>query len=88
MLVLGRKVGEKVFIGENVCVTVLEVKGDRIRLGFEAGKEIPIHRAEVVQQLQEFEIDTPCAEGKLRGRVDARNGDCRKSVHGATCTAS
>jgi len=87
MLVLGRKVGEKIFIGENVCVTVLEVKGDRIRLGFDASKEIPIHRAEVVQQLREFDLETTCAEGKQRGRVEKRNGDCRKNVQGTTCTA-
>ena len=83
MLVLGRKVGEQILIGENIRITVLDVKGDRIRLGFEAGKEIPIHRAEVARQLKEFEAEPPCAEGKRR----QRSGDCRNISRDTACTA-
>jgi len=47
MLVLSRKKNERIVIGENVVVTVVEVRGDRVRLGIEAPQEVPIHRSEV-----------------------------------------
>jgi len=47
MLVLSRKKGEKIIINENIVIEVIEIKNKQIRLGFEAGKEIPIRRAEV-----------------------------------------
>lgn len=47
MLVLTRNVGDKVVIGGNIILTVMEVKGNRARLGFEAPKDIQIDRLEV-----------------------------------------
>jgi carbon storage regulator len=47
MLVLSRKRGESIVIGNQITVTVLEVQGDRIKLGFTAPAELPIHRAEI-----------------------------------------
>jgi carbon storage regulator len=47
MLVLSRKLGERIVIAESVTVTVLEVRGDRVRLGFDAPVEMPIHREEI-----------------------------------------
>ena len=48
MLVLTRKPGERIVIDNRITVTVLEVQGNRIRLGIEAPKEIPIMREELV----------------------------------------
>lgn len=47
MLVLSRKKGEVIRIGENIELLVVEVRGDKVRLGFTAPAEIPIHRQEV-----------------------------------------
>jgi carbon storage regulator len=47
MLVLNRKVGERVMIGPNIVVTVLEVRGNAVKLGCEAPLEVPVHREEV-----------------------------------------
>ncbi len=47
MLVLSRKAGEKVHIGEDIVVTVLEVQGQRIRLGIDAPADVPVRRAEL-----------------------------------------
>jgi carbon storage regulator len=47
MLVLSRKKNERIVIGENIVITVVEVRGDRVRLGIEAPQEVPIHRSEV-----------------------------------------
>ena len=49
MLVLTRKPNERIVIGEHITVTVLEVQGNRIRLGIEAPKEISIKREEVIR---------------------------------------
>ena len=52
MLVLSRFKDEKVMIGDNITVTVVEVRGDKVRLGFEAPKDVPIHRQEVYDAIQ------------------------------------
>ncbi len=52
MLVLSRKQGEAIVIGDDVTVTVLEVRGDRVRLGFTAPGETPIHRQEIYRRME------------------------------------
>jgi carbon storage regulator len=47
MLVLSRKKNESIIIGDNVVITVAEIRGDKVRLGIEAPKETPVHRREV-----------------------------------------
>ena len=56
MLVLTRKKGEKIVIGDNIFVTVLEVKGDQIQLGIDAPRKISVHREEVFREIQEENI--------------------------------
>jgi carbon storage regulator len=52
MLVLSRKLGERIVIGENVTITVVAVHGDRVKLGFEAPGSIAIHREEIHHRIQ------------------------------------
>jgi carbon storage regulator len=52
MLVLSRKCGEALVIGNHVTVRVVEVKGDRVKLAFDAPTRIPIHRAEIQARIQ------------------------------------
>lgn len=52
MLVLSRKKNESIVIDGNIVVTVVEVRGDKVRLGIEAPKEVPIHRSEVYDALK------------------------------------
>ena len=47
MLVLSRKSGEALVIGNDITVTVLEVRGDRVKLGFTGPADVPIHREEI-----------------------------------------
>lgn len=49
MLVLSRKNGESVLIGEDIEVTITEIRGDKVRIGVKAPKEIKIHRKEVAE---------------------------------------
>jgi len=53
MLALTRKKGESIIIGDNIEVKILDIEGDRVRLGIEAPREISIHRQEVYKQIQE-----------------------------------
>lgn len=48
MLVLSRKLGEKIFIGENICITVVDIDRGKIRLGIEAPRDVPIYRQELL----------------------------------------
>ena len=53
MLVLSRKVGEKVMLGGGISVEVIEVRGDKVRLGIVAPRDVPVHRQEVWERIQQ-----------------------------------
>jgi carbon storage regulator len=52
MLVLSRQRDESIIIGDNIVVTVVDVRGDKVRLGIEAPREISVHRREVYDAIQ------------------------------------
>jgi carbon storage regulator len=52
MLVLSRKRDERIVIGDNIVITVVEVRGDKVRLGIEAPSEVPVHRQEVLDAMR------------------------------------
>ena len=52
MLVLSRQRDESIIIGDNVVVTIVDVRGDKVRLGIDAPIEIPVHRREVYEAIQ------------------------------------
>lgn len=52
MLVLSRQKDESIMIGDNVEITIVDVRGDKVRLGISAPKEIPVHRREVFDAIQ------------------------------------
>lgn len=52
MLVLSRKKNESIVIDERIIVTVIEVRGDKVRLGIQAPRELPVHRSEVYEALK------------------------------------
>ncbi len=53
MLVLSRRVGESIVIGDDVTVTVLEVRGDVVRVGIDAPRSVSVHRQELLVELEE-----------------------------------
>ena len=53
MLALARKLNQSIVIGNNIEITLLEIKGDQIKVGINAPKSVPIYRKEIYEQIQE-----------------------------------
>ncbi len=53
MLVLSRRSGQEIVIADNIVITVVEIRGDRVRLGIDAPREIPVHRKEVIGAIEQ-----------------------------------
>lgn len=72
MLVLSRKRGEKIQIGESITLVIVEIRGDKVRLGFEAPREVPIHRREVYDAIKRNErAQKPGGADEASADVDA-----------------
>ena len=65
MLVLSRQRDESIMIGDNVVVTIVDIRGDKVRLGIQAPEEIPVHRQEVYEAIQR--------ENRRAGELDPRD---------------
>ncbi|MBT4864063.1 MAG: carbon storage regulator CsrA [Planctomycetaceae bacterium] len=52
MLVLSRQRDESIIIGDNIVITIVDIRGDKVRLGINAPKDIPVHREEVYEAIQ------------------------------------
>jgi carbon storage regulator len=58
MLILTRKLGEKINIGDDITVTLVEIKGTQVKLGIEAPKTIEIHRQEIYERIREENLSS------------------------------
>jgi carbon storage regulator len=63
MLILTRRVGESLVIGDDVNVTVLGIKGNQVRIGVDAPKEVAVHREEIYQRIQQEQEGSEKAVG-------------------------
>ena len=71
MLALARKVNESIVINNNIEVTLLEIKGDQVKIGINAPKSVPIYRKEIFLQIQ---------EANKESAVDAESADILKQL--------
>jgi carbon storage regulator len=71
MLILTRRLGESVKIGDEVTVTVLGVRGNQVRLGFAAPQYVPVHREEIYERLQAERV-TSLAQARTGNTLLAR----------------
>jgi carbon storage regulator len=62
MLVLSRQRDESIIIGDNIVITIVDIRGDKVRLGIEAPKEVPVHRQEVYEAIQRERIQSESGE--------------------------
>ena len=69
MLVLGRKVGERILVGDDIVLTVVSAGRDGVRIGIEAPQDVRIHRAEIVDQVAE---DNRAAAASVGTAADVR----------------
>ncbi|MCE9548049.1 MAG: carbon storage regulator CsrA [Planctomycetia bacterium] len=79
MLVLSRQRDESIIIGDNIIVTVVDVRGDKVRLGIEAPTEIPVHRHEVYEAIQRDNSRAAGLQPKDVESLARRNGPGRKT---------
>jgi carbon storage regulator len=68
MLVLSRKKNESIVINDDITIVVVEIRGDKVRLGVEAPKEVPVHRREVYDAIKRSENEQ---RGTQPSRVDS-----------------
>jgi len=82
MLVLSRKKDESIVINNDITIVVVEIRGDKVRLGVEAPKEVPVHRQEVFEAIargeavvESVDADSAKSSGKTRLADDSVAGD-------------
>jgi carbon storage regulator len=63
MLILTRRVGETIIIGDDVHITVLGIKGNQVRIGINAPKTVSVHREEIYQRIQQEKTDNNVIDG-------------------------
>lgn len=66
MLVLSRRDNQKIFIGDDITITLVEVKGGRVRIGIDAPREVLIRRAELLDQWRSLPAPTPVGPSAAR----------------------
>jgi len=74
MLVLSRKKNESIVINNDITIVVVEIRGDKVRLGVEAPKEVPVHRREVYEAIHRLG-ETNAASAPVSRAPDATNPD-------------
>ncbi|MCW4385715.1 carbon storage regulator [Salinibacterium sp. SYSU T00001] len=74
MLVLTRKPGERVLIGDDIVITIIENRGDGIRIGIDAPRGIQIQRAEIVQAVSEANVEATNVSADAEERLKAALG--------------
>ena len=67
MLVLSRKKNESIVINDDITIVVVEIRGDKVRLGVEAPKEVPVHRREVYDAIKRAEKEQSVDRGDRAG---------------------
>ena len=67
MLALARKINQSIMIGSDIEITLLEIKGDQVKIGINAPKSVPIYRKEIYMQIQDE--NKKASEGEIDGEV-------------------
>lgn len=80
MLVLSRQKDESIIIGDDIEITIVDVRGDKVRLGINAPREISVHRKEIYEAIQREKAQQKAAEGAATGHGQTPKPDDSKSA--------
>ncbi len=69
MLVLTRRPGESIVVGENIVVTVIEIKGGQVRIGIDAPREVDVYREEIYEQVKQENLSAIANVDEIRKAV-------------------
>ena len=69
MLVLSRKLGEAILLGDDIKIVVIDIRGNKVRLGIEAPSELPVHRQEVYDAIRRLENDGEKGSAEIHRQV-------------------
>lgn len=75
MLVLSRQRDESIIIGDNIIITIVDIRGDKVRLGIQAPKEVTVHRQEVYEAIKRELTPPPPPPPKLADPPDEESSD-------------
>ena len=77
MLVLTRRPGESIVIGNDIVVTIVEIKGGQVRVGISAPRDIQVHREEIYEQVRQANVDAVASAEATRDALakKQRNGE-------------
>ncbi len=78
MLILSRRLGESIKIGDEVTITILQSKGGQVKIGINAPREVAVHREEVYQRLSQ-NLPQACASETTANTTSQRNGEAEKN---------
>ncbi len=78
MLVLSRQRDESIIIGDNVVITVVDVRGDKVKLGIDAPREISVHRREVYEAIQRENRQAALLKPEDANQLDSNQGSAEQ----------
>jgi len=78
VLVLTRRIDESIIVGNEITITVLEVRGDQVRIGIQAPRSVQVHREEVFRQIEEENAQAARSAGRALAAVARMPGGSRK----------
>jgi carbon storage regulator len=79
MLVLSRKKNESIVINNDITIVVVEIRGDKVRLGVEAPKEVPVHRREVYDAIRRNDVAAAQTRASANGGADSDSSSANNS---------
>lgn len=82
MLVLSRHRDQSIIIGDDIVVTIVDIRGDKVRLGIDAPTEIPVHRREVYEAIQRENLRAARLEPSDTGRLSEDNASAPSATPG------